>query len=228
VLFYDGADTECAASSQTAQAWGALSTDEIAARKAAYAVVVARDVRVQAETLVHAWSPSGGNFKQTFVSAGGKYPSEQEALNVLGWALVYVEKEVKDWKLGIPAGVTMDAPVSGPEAPFARAGSENIRANLRGFRQLFQGCGDGGEGIGFDDWLSEAGHADLASDMLSAWEASQAEADALPPLHEATPAELNSMYETLRRLTTLLKSDLFGAGSPLNLKLPASVEGDTD
>jgi len=25
-----------------------------------------------------------------------------------------------------------------------------------------------------------------------------------------------------------LKGDLFGAGSPLNLKLPSSVEGDTD
>jgi hypothetical protein len=32
----------------------------------------------------------------------------------------------------------------------------------------------------------------------------------------------------LRELTSLLKGDVFGAGSPLNLKTPASVEGDTD
>jgi uncharacterized protein len=227
-LFHAGDDTECAAGSQVADAWSALSADERDARKAAYALAVARDVRAQAEALVNAWDPGQGNFEQTFVSAGGKYPNEQEALNVLGWALIYIEKEVKDWKLGIPAGHTMDPPVSGPEAPFARTATDNIRANLRGFRQLFEGCGDDGEGLGFDDWLNDAGHAELATELIAAWRGAQKAVDEMPPLHAASQPELDAAYQALRQLTTLLKSDLFGTGSPLNLKLPASVEGDTD
>lgn len=226
-LFYSGAETACAASTEIAKAWRALSPVERDENKASYARTVAADVRAQSEALVDAWSPDAGNFKQEFVRASG-YPDEQTALNVLGWALIYIEKEVKDWKLGIPAGYTLTSPVSGPEAPFAQVGTPNIRANLRGFRALFQGCGDNGEGLGFDDWLHAADHGDLSDRMLDALNGAEAGIDQLGPLHAAPSAQLETAYQALRKLTDLLKSDLFGAGSPLNLKLPASVEGDTD
>ena len=227
VLFYEGSDTACAASGQVASEWNGLGADALAERKANYAAAVAADVRKQADALMDVWSPDGGDFKQVFVSASG-YPNEQEAMNVLGWALVYIEKEVKDWKLGIPAGVTQTSPVSGPEAPFAHVATQNIQQNLRGFRALFQGCGSDGAGIGFDDWLISAGHEDLAKEMIEAYEAAQSTLDKLSPLHENKAADIEAAYSSLRTLTTLMKSDLFGAGSPLNLKLPASVEGDTD
>ena len=235
LLFYPGTDSECLAATPTGQAWPGFDAEELEARKLGYAVAVADDVLQRTQTLRTTWAPSGGNFRETFVSASdpSKYPSEQEAMNALGWALIYIEKEVKDWKLGMRIGTIPGDHV--PEVPFAAATAgfealptENIRRNLRGFRALFQGCGDGGEGLGFDDWLSEAGHGELATDIVAAWQGAQSAADAFPPLETASTAELDALYQSLRTLTNLLKTEMFGAGSPLGLKLPTSVGSDTD
>jgi len=227
LLFYEGNDTACNPGSATANVFGSLETGELAARKLAYLGAVSRDVLENARHLVDRWAPAGGDFFETFVAAQG-YEDEQQALTILGWALLYVEREVKDWKLGIPAGFTLSQPVNGPEAVFAHAGTDAIVENLRGFRRLFQGCGPAGEGLGFDDWLTAAGHGELGADILRALDAAEAAAESFPPLDAATPAELESFYFTVKALTNLLKSDLFGAGSPLNLKLPMTVQGDTD
>jgi len=226
-LFFSGQGSECVASSRAAMVLGQLSADALRERKARYAAAVSADLRTQSQVLIDAWSPGGSNFLESFKLAEG-YPSEQEALNVLGWALIYVEREMKDWKLGIPAGYTMTAPVSLAETPYAQLGSEALRENLRGFRALFQGCGAQGEGIGFDDWLQDAGHDELRDAIIDAYDNAQRALDTLPPMHMASKAQLESAYMTLKMLTDLLKGDLFGAGSPLGLKLPASVEGDTD
>lgn len=225
LLFNSDPGTECGLATATAQTWATLSVAELTARKQDYAVALSDDVATKAQDLQNVWSDG---FRQTWVSAGGSYPSEQEVMQVMAWSLVYVEREVKDWKVGIPAGHTQTHPVSHPETPFARVGTEAVRANLRGFRSLFQGCGADGEGVGFDDWLSEAGHAPLADEMIAAWQGAQAAADGLAPLHQLEVAELDAFYQQLRVLTTLLKNEFFGAGSPLNLKLPGGVEGDTD
>lgn len=227
LLFYSGADTECTPNSTTGKAWPTLSADDIDAGKREYAAALGEDVALQAQTLRQAWAVDGGNFAPTLVDATG-YPSEQEAMKVLSWALLYVEREVKDWKLGLPAGHTATAPVSVAEAAFSGLRTAAIRQNLRGFRGLFQGCGPQGEGLGFDDWLSEAGHGELASDIVTAYDAAQAAADTAPELDQASPEELEQLYQAVKHLTDLLKNDLFGAGSPLGLSLPKGIEGDTD
>jgi uncharacterized protein len=227
LLFYPGSDTACLPVTQTGKTWPTLDADDIAARKRAYALAVAENVTAEIRGLMELWSPGAGNFRQTFVSASG-YPSEQEALNVLAWALIYVEREVKDWKLGIPAGYTLMHPVTGPEAPFSGTSTNNLRENLHGFRSLFQGCGENGEGVGFDDWLVEAGHEDLADRISAALARAQVAVDGAPPLEQASPAEIEALYRALKTLTDPLKSELFGPGSPLNLKLPEGVASDTD
>jgi predicted lipoprotein len=227
LLFYEGDDTACAASSGTYAAWTALSVQALRERKLAYAQAVASDVLSLARDLNEAWSASGGDFRSAFIAASG-YPDEQEAMNVLGWSLAYVDKELKDWKIGVPAGRTATSPVTGPESPYADAATANWKGNLRGFRSLFQGCGEDGEGLGFDDWLNEAGHDELADDITSAWQNAQTKVDALGPLSQTSEEELVAAHEALRGLTALLKSNLLGAASPLNLKLPATLEGDTD
>lgn len=228
LLFYPGGDTACTATTATGRAWAQLDGATIAVRKRAYAAAIAADIAAKGQRLRDAWSPSGGNFTPVFVGAGGAYPDEQETMNVLAWSLVYLEREVKDWKLGVPAGYTLTSPVTTPESPFAGIATQNLQNNLRGFRSLFQGCGEEGEGIGFDDWLIEVGHPELAADMIAAWARAQAAADAFPPLHTASVAQIDALYQTIKGLTDLLKADFFGPGSPLNLELPGSVEGDTD
>jgi uncharacterized protein len=231
LLFYGGADTACAAATATGKAWPGLSAEELQQRKLDYAVALSSDVLAKIQNLRLIWSPSGENFLESFTSAS-VYPSEQEAMNALGWSMIYVEKELKDLKLGIRAGYTPGDLV--PEVPFAVAAGEGalatdlLRQNLRGFRAIYQGCGPDGEGLGFDDWLVEAGHGELAADITDAWRAAQTATDDFPPLDDASPAELDALYQTVRVLTNLLKTELFSAGSPLGLKLPASVGSDTD
>jgi len=227
LLFYPGSDTACLASSSTGQKWLALSADDIVGGKLEYASAVADDILLQAQTLRAAWASDGGNFGPLFIDATG-YPSEQEAMKVLAWALLYLEREVKDWKLGVPSGHTATAPVSVAEAAFSGLKIGPIRQNLRGFRALFQGCGSDGEGLGFDDWLREAGHPELATEIIAAYRDAQAIADGSPELDTLTPEQLEALYQAVKALTDLLKNDLFGAGSPLGLTLPPGLEGDTD
>jgi uncharacterized protein len=227
VLFYAGTDTACSASSSTAATFASLDAGELSRRRLDYAKAFSGDVLTQIRRVLELWDPARGNFRDAFVSASG-YADEQQALTILAWALLYIEREVKDWKLGIPAGYTLSPPVNGPEAVFAGVASDNIAQNLAGFRRLFQGCGASGEGLGFDDWLTAAGHEELATDILAALDAAEAAARVFPPLAGATLAEVDAFYLSVKQLTNLLKSDLFGPQSPLNLKLPMSVQGDTD
>jgi predicted lipoprotein len=207
--------------------WAALDAAELEARKLAYAAALGEDIVTSMTQLQSAWSPDGGDFRPRLVDATG-YMNEQEAMKVIAWSLLYVEREVKDWKLGIPTAHTINAPVSSAETPYSGLGTEAIRANLRGFQRLFQGCGDDGAGLGFDDWLVEAGHPELASEIVSALEGAQSAADPFPSFGKATPAELEALYQATKTLTNLLKNDLFGSGSPIGLSLPPGLDGDTD
>ena len=99
---------------------------------------------------------------------------------------------------------------------------------LRAFRELFVGCGAAGEGLGFDDWLVASGNGALAKELLDLYAQAQAASDAFPPFYQASPQQFADLYLKIRPLANLLKTQLFGSGSPLNLKLPASAASDTD
>lgn len=225
LLFYEGSDTACASNSSTAKAWVELSADEITQAKRDYAKAVVEDVYLKAEELVNVWAGDGENFGVTLANSEG-YGSEQEALNVVAWSLLYVYSEVRDLKVGPLAGIGTALP--NPMSPYARVDLPSIHANLKAFRALFQGCGLEGEGIGFDDWLEAAGAGELSQDILQALQNIEAHAAELPPLHEASSEQMAAFYADLKVLSDLLKEQFFGSGSVLNLKLPASAASDTD
>lgn len=229
-LFYPGSDHACLGTSATAETWATLSPNEIAERKRAYADAVADDVLSTVRALRAAWDPSEGNFRKTFVDAVGyeepAIGNDQRALNVVAWSLLYVEREIKDWKVGHPAGVNLNAPVDGFETPYGLMAVQNLRANLRASLTLFLGCG--ADGIGFDDWLRAANVGELADDLKAAWQNAISVADAFPPFHEASEAQFQALYAAIKGITDLLKGEMIGAGSPLNLSLPGGLEGDND
>lgn len=227
LLFYAEQDTECAPASKTGAAWDKLSATEINTRKRTYARAVSEDILSLSRQLVKSYSPYGENFTATFVEALG-YPSEQEAMNVLGWSLIYLEREVKDYKLGTAAGYILASPVTTLESPFAYEDATAIASNLNGFRALFQGCGAGGEGLGFDDWLKAVGHGDLSNEIIERLAFAERVIGELMTIEGASQAEREEAYLSVKAITDLLKTEVFGGGSPLNLKLPASVASDTD
>ncbi len=237
LAFYEGADNACPPFSPIngGGGWAALAADELARRKAAYAAAAAEDVLARAGELVAAWAPAAGPFRGEFVRAGAgsaTYPGEQDALNAVSNGMFYVDKEVKDYKLGRPLGYYECAQGTCPqsvEARFAGTSVAHVRANLRGFGRLFNGCGEGGAGLGFDDWLAAAGAGDLAGRMRGALAGAEAAAAGLDAPVDATlasdPAKVAGLHAAVKALTDLLKTEFV---TVLNLELPQTSEGDND
>ncbi len=225
LLHYPGSDTVCLPASATGVAWAREAPEQLAKAKNDYAVALADNVVALALEIRNVWLPDGENFKAKLLAFDG-YGSEQEALNVVAWALFYVESAVKDHKLAARAGIKTTAPT--PETPFGLVEVENMRTNLRTFRDLYQGCSTDGTGIGFDDWLVAVGQEALARDILTALGQAQAAADAFPAFGDADQPKFLEMYQAIKPLADLLKTSFFGSSSPLNLRLPASAASDTD
>jgi predicted lipoprotein len=236
LLFNDDANNGCPSySALNAQGtWAALGLEEIRARKVEYARAVADDVLTHAKGLVKAWEQD--EFRGQLSDAGtasSRYPSQQAALNAVSNALFYVEVEVKDKKLALPLGISAEC-TSGLcpesfESQYAGLSTDNIRQNLLGFQGLFWGCGAHASGLGFDDWLREAGASDLEQRMAVAFAGAQKAFDELdPPLEQAIftrPEAARAAYASLKQLTDLLKTEFVGA---LQLELPTGTETDND
>lgn len=225
--FYEGGDNSCTPFSITnaGDAWANTSAEDILHRKREYLKAVSRDVAGRAVFLRELWSEDGGDFKGRLADASA-YSDQQTALNLVAHALLYVEREVKDYKIGVPAGLYENAPLERPELSFSVGGTLVLQKNLEGFRDLFVGCG--GEGLGFEDWLISAGHEELAADIVAALKDALEFLADFPDLSAATPGQLSLLHTAIKRLTDLLKTELFGPGSPIGLTLPTAVEGDTD
>lgn len=218
-------------------AWAALG-EEIWQRRVDYAARAARDVVERAGLLRDAWHPERGGFLSELTTAGqgsATFSSAQQAFNAISDALFYIEKEVKDWKLGWPLGLVPDcanAPGLCPndvESRYALASTDHLRQNLLGFRRVFEGCGPEHAGLGFDDWLIEAGAPELAATMLDATRAAQTAVDALaPPLEQALltdPSRVQALHAAVKAITDPLKTEFV---TVLNLDLPKAAEGDND
>jgi predicted lipoprotein len=237
LLFYTGTDNGCPATNpiNADGSWNALSAAELIARKAAYAAAAATDIRVQTEALLHAWDPAGGNFRNELVTAGAgskTYVSQQTALNAVSNAMFYVEVEDKDTKVGKPLGFGDCLKTTCPEdweSQYAHASTAHLKANLAGFRRLFQGCTQADGALGFDDWLIAAGAGSAAADLQAKIVAAQASVDSLPmPLEQALtqdPNQVFAVYTALKGITDILKTQFV---SVLRLEPPVGTEGDND
>ncbi|NBD08227.1 imelysin family protein [Corallococcus silvisoli] len=238
LLFYEGAETVCGPNSAiVAQGtWAALSAEERAARKRAYAAVVAADVRNRAQALVDAWAPESGDFLKTLATAGSGnkvFPTTQVALNAMSDALFYVEREGKDQKLARPLALRDCASDTCPElleSQFAGRSKQNLHLNLVGFRRIVDGCGPDYTGIGFDDVLAAAGAEAVATrlrqQVLEAEAALAAvEEDDLRQALAQDKASVQAVYTEFKGITDLLKTDFI---TTLDLEPPAGLEGDND
>jgi uncharacterized protein len=237
LLFYEGLDNGCSSFSSinANQSWSALPEEERRARRRAYADVVARDVDQRARTLVEAWDPAQGNFQRELATAGAGsqvYPRQQDALNAIGTALFYMDRELKDQKVSLPLGLTIECTegcADRVESRYAHVSTQSIQANLAGFREVFQGCGPDHVGLGIDDWLASVGAGELANRMLALLDDAEAAAAVLAPALEDEIRGDRPAVELLRAkikgITDLMKSEM---NSVLDIELPMNLEGDND
>lgn len=236
LLFETGTTNACPASRpiNSEGTWEALSAEELSARKAAYLRAVAVDVLARARTLHELWRAEGGDFARELAEPdGAPYADQQAALNAVGGALlVYMDKQVKDAKLGGPLGLIDGSDSSVPalrESLYANVGSDLLKANLAGFRLLAQGCAADHSGLGLDDWLRAVGASALADDLIAALDAADAELASLDqPFEQLLVTDrprVLAVHAAVKRITDLFKVDV---ASTLDLEPPMSVEGDND
>ncbi len=238
LLFYDGVDNACSAQDavNTSGSWAALSQAELSARKAAYAARLSALIVDTSQRLVAAWQPSAQSFADELAGAGeagALFATQDEAVNALFAAITYVDKEMKDLKVGRPLGLVECPASSCPElveSLYARRSLEHLRDNLAGAGKLLLGCGDDLAGTGFDDLLRAAGAAELAERLTAAHAGALAAANGFPhgDLSRALsedPGAVLALHAAIKRLTDLLKLELVVA---LDLELPAKVSGDND
>ena len=217
--------------------WAALSQEELNTRRAAYTRVLASSLAGDAAQLEQDWSSEGGDFLKEFSRAGtaesATYATSQEALNALSDALFYVEKETKDMKLAIPAGISDCDTDTCPEALELAASNlskEAAIANVEALRDAYLGHRQGEPAQqGFDDLLTALGESALDAQMQERIEAALTALRAIPgPLEQALsedPASVEAAYLAAKALGDLLKTQFIGA---LDLELPQRAEGDND
>lgn len=238
LLFFDGTDNACTptATINASGSWAALSADELAARKRAYAYEAAKLLAPKAREIQTAWDPAGGNFLNEFTSAGKgsrTYGSDAIAFNVVSDALFYLEYELKDMKLAHPMGLRNCSTGTCPESVesvYAKHSKTQLRQNLVGARLLLQGCGEQNSGLGFDDMLIAVGQEQMAREIADNVTAAIAAADAvqgddLAAALSSQRPQVDALYNAVKAVTDRLKTDFM---SVLDLEIPRRVEGDND
>lgn len=215
--------------------WNALvGTGGLQQRQADYALVVAQGVSQQANRLRDAWEPSGGNFAGQVRDAGNGgsvYGSAKEALDEVFAAFFYVDTDLKDGKLAVPAGISPECPNAAcpedVELPFSRDSKRALLANLAGAAGIFAGEGTAGQGFAW--YLRDMGATVLADRMTSQLATARGSVDAIPgSLSDALLADAgvaDDAYAQVQTFTTDVKSEFV---SVLNLTIPQEGAGDND
>jgi predicted lipoprotein len=235
LLFYTDATSSCAIAPV---GWDALGADRPKAR-CALAATIAADVAATTEALAVAWRPTGGNFRDQLALAGtsgSSIETEREAVNMVSDGLFYVDKMVKDMKLGESAGIAINScgTVGEPclrevEHRFADHATPAVRINVRALRAAFTGVTATAEGPGFDDYLTAVGAGDFATAMVVDIDEAIAAADALPDsflgaLTDSRPAVV-ALHTATKDITDDLKGQFL---TVLGLDIPDDVAGDND
>lgn len=198
--------------------------------------VIAVDVAAQGATLADAWTASYAD-ELANAGKGSSIPSAQLGINLVSDGIFFVDKMVKDMKLGEAAGIAVNVcdAVGAPcdrevELRFSDRSSFAIRANLEATRTVFTGEVPGGAtGPGFDDFLIAVGHSDVAQRMTAALDDAIAKANALPDSFLTALTTRYSDVAALHAATKLFTDDLKSQFlTLLSLEIPDDVAADND
>ena len=158
LLFNEDLAHTCAPQVPGTADWNSLPETERRQARCGLARLIADDAADAAAAMAERWDPAGGDYRATFLEPD----AIGETLQHLTDGIFAMDLLVKDRKLGIPTGIHDDcSAVACPglvESPHARNSFANIRANAASFKALF----DGGDGLGFDDFIVNEDFASVA------------------------------------------------------------------
>jgi len=224
--------------------WSALAADLPRAR-CRLALTLANDVAAASAELHGAWAQSGGDYAGELARAGqgSSLPSAHEAVNLVSNSFFFVDRIVKDMKLGEAAGIvvgnscgTMGSPcLREVELQYADRATFAIRVNLVTLREAVTGTRMASSGLaatdgpGFDDFLTAVGHPELGESMTSDLDAAIAKANALPDSFLGALANnyaaVVDVHTAVKQFTNDLKTQFL---TVLALDIPDDVASDND
>jgi len=233
LLFVDDGATRCSSFAIDLDQWNSLPDEDLQARRAEYAALVAARISDDAQRLDQAWA----SFRDDFVNAGrsgSAFDSAQDAIDEVFAALFYVDLVVKDDKVGTPAALNSrcleDDCLEQSESQFAEASRVFVLANLESAREMFTA----GQGVGFDDYLSAAGSQELADTMVRQLDDSVASAQSFDfsiqagiraGRDSADFQEIADLHAAVRAFSNSLQSQFV---SVLALEVPQEGAADND
>ena len=181
-----------------------------------------QNLSVNANGLLTAWLPSGGNYIQTFINADGN--DVNSSLSLLVNQLVYMADYIANTKIGIPLGIRVKA-TNGPPLPtyvetyYSSNALACLTANYQSINNLFFGIGNNNvKQSGLSDLLN-AMNTQYNGQLLSSLVSERLDSinvqinDINIPLEQAvvnTPQPVNTLYLSAKQLLILFKLDMVG------------------
>ena len=163
LLFDTTLTSQCSANYDNAATWNALGDTEKKSQRCTYAKALAADADTAATSVLNKWQASGENYRAEFIDEASSGNNLQALTDVL---LIHIDKEAKDRKmqeaLGI-SGCTSDECRARIESPYSKTSLENVKNNMIGFLNVY----NGGEGVGFDNYLSDMGEKTISDGVIS-------------------------------------------------------------
>lgn len=245
LLFDEDLNHACTDSVTETQGFNDLTDQAKQQRRCSYLKLLVADVSERAQQLAQAWNPEEGAYTEAWIADTSQSASAKA--NVLSDALVaYMDQNVKGLKLAIPTGIaSICSKSSCPESvehPFSKTSLESIAANIKGFRDVFQGSQTQKEDDSFSGLLVQQDGSSLSERILASVEHVLAKiSDTGKTLTELTQAidqaacqastsesrlvEACAIHADVKVITDDLRGDFLDI---LNLKTPQQVSGDND
>jgi predicted lipoprotein len=237
LLFNTSYAHNCSLENEALADWNSRTEQSIRIARCEFATEVSKDLNENAQLLVSQWVAADGyaNELKGAGEVGNTFATPLKAINAISDALFYFDKEVKDFKLGVPLGkfensCGMSVCSKDVENAISKHSLENLKANIMAFEKLFLGNGnDGQTQIGFDDFLVQSNAQSTRDIMISGINEAKAATNAIETsLYDALSNEsdkVESTHAKVKDVTDQLKNDFI---NKLALELPKTSAGDND
>lgn len=191
----------------------AFTDGELAARRRELLLRLAQNAHQRGEALADVWTADGANYAASFIAADMDGGELQGSMNMLLNQMIGDLENIISARLGKPAGNRSSGLIRPDlvEAPYSGASLPRITATVAGLQTAF----NGGDGLGFDDYLdylaADYNGQPLSTAINAQFETTLAALDAIEgPLETAVATHLpqvETAIDELNRLLVLLKVD---------------------
>ncbi len=182
------------------------------ANRGNYLTAITSDLFNIMVAIINEWSPSGNNYRQTFVSSTGT--SASASTTVLANEMIFYQEFIKNFQIATPLGLRTNGIIQPDlvEAPYSGQSLNFALASLNAVEDAFTGNGSSGFDAYLDALNIQSNDQPLSQAITSKINSARAALNAItPPLREAVtnnPQAVEAAFIELQDLTVLLKVDM--------------------